>query len=328
MKQFAISLLVVGMLSIAAASQTASTTGSGSANTSVSPGQASGGASANQNVQAPGASANAGASGNAQVSHEPKGSGDSGRGSAGANASSTSNGAAHAGNSAALSEGSTVHAELTKSLDAKKCKPGDEVTAKVTEDVKSNGKVVVHKGSKVMGHVTEAQAHSKEHADSKLGIAFDKVMLSGGQELAFNGVIQAIAPPAQALVAASADQSSAVGGQSGPAPMAGGGGRAGGGLGGVAGGAVSTVGTTAGATTGAVGSVGGNLGSTVHGAAGGLTAQGGLTSASSGVIGLQGLNLSSATAAGAQGSLITSPTQNVKLDSGTQVLLRAVASAQ
>ena len=69
-----------------------------------------------------------------------------------------------------------LQAELSKSLDAKKAKPGDEVTAKLTQDVKADGKVVMHKGSRLVGHVTEAQAKSKENAESKLGIVFDKAV--------------------------------------------------------------------------------------------------------------------------------------------------------
>ena len=326
MKHFWTSFLAVSLLSMAVAAQTASTSGSGSANASVSPGQASAGANASQNAQAPGVSTGAGVAGNAQATHEQKGGHEAGARADGGG--SAAGGAGAMGSSALFSQGSTLHTELTKPVDAKKAKPGDEVTAKVTEDMKSDGKVVVHKGSKVVGHVTEAQARGKEHSDSRLGIAFDKVVLSGGQELAFNGVIQAIAPPAQALAAGSVDQGSDLGVAGGSGHVPSGGGRSGGGLGGVAGGAVSSVGATAGVATNTVGSVGSGVGGTVGGATGGLSAAGRLTGASSGVIGLQGLALNSASAATAQGSLITSPTQNVKLDSGTQVLLRSTASAQ
>ena len=293
MKHIWSSLIVVILLGIAAASQTAGASASGSANASVSPGQAAAGANAGQSTQTGGVSANSGAA-------------------AGANAS------------AFLTQGSTLHTELSKPLDAKKCKPGDEVTAKVTEDVKYNGKVVVHKGSKVVGHVTEVQAHSKEHADSRVGISFDKLMMSGGQEMAFSGVIQAIAPPVQAGAAAQAATTDTA---DGGARGFGGGRPAGGstGLGGVAGGAVSTVGSTAGAATHTAGSVGGDVGATAGAATRGLSTQGSLTAASTGVVGLQGLALASSTAANAQGSLITSPSQNVRLDSGTQMLLRVAA---
>ncbi len=59
--------------------------------------------------------------------------------------------------------------------------------------------MVLHKGSKLVGHVTEAQARTKENGESKLGIAFDKAVLKGGQEMAFNGVIQALAAPGTRL---------------------------------------------------------------------------------------------------------------------------------
>ena len=103
------------------------------------------------------------------------------------------------GASGALSSGTTLQAELTKSIDAKKAKPGDEVTAKLTQDVKARGKVVLHKGTKLVGHVTEAQAKSKENSESKLGMAFDKAVLKGGEEMAFNGVIQALGGPGTGL---------------------------------------------------------------------------------------------------------------------------------
>jgi hypothetical protein len=61
------------------------------------------------------------------------------------------------------------------------------------------------------------------------------------------------------------------------------------------------------------------------GSAAGLNTAGQLTSASSGVIGLQGLNLSSAAANSTQGSLITSVDRNVRLESGTQMVLRVAS---
>src|SRR5579859_3777969 len=81
-----------------------------------------------------------------------------------------------------IAPGSVIPVQLTKSIDVKKAKSGDEVVARVTQDMKGgNGDVVVPKDAKVMGHVTEAQKRSKEQKESQLGIAFDKlVMKSGG----------------------------------------------------------------------------------------------------------------------------------------------------
>jgi len=86
----------------------------------------------------------------------------------------------------------------------------------------------------------------------------------------------------------------------------------------------STTSTAGGAASGAVnGTVGG-----VANTAGGLSAQGALTGASHGVIGLQGLALESAASGSAPGSVISSASRNVRLDSGTQMLLQVTGSAQ
>jgi hypothetical protein len=50
-----------------------------------------------------------------------------------------------------------------------------------------------------------------------------------------------------------------------------------------------------------------------------------LTPQSSGVIGLGGLQLATQTATAAQGSMIPSGGKSVKLDSGTQILLRVTS---
>src|ERR1700728_597418 len=62
-----------------------------------------------------------------------------------------------------IAPGSVIPVELRKTIDAKKVKTGDEVEAKTTQDLKSNnGEVVLPKDTKVMGHITEVQARSKE----------------------------------------------------------------------------------------------------------------------------------------------------------------------
>jgi hypothetical protein len=263
-------------------------------------------------------------------------------GQAQASGSGAANGSAQAGpNNAAIAGGSAFNAELNHSLDSKKCKPGDSVTAHNTEAVKSDGKTVIPKGSKLVGHVTQAQSRANGESDSSLGIVFDKAILRNGQEVPLNVGIQALA------VAQSASSAGPGGIDTMGGAMAGGGGSAGGGrsggglLGGAtssAGGAVGTVAnTSAGAGGAATGAVGGAVNSTAHvagsagsaagGTVGGLNAAGQLTSNSRGVFGLNGLNLSSAASNSTQGSLITSAGKNVHLDSGTRMLLVSQADA-
>src|SRR5262249_6725436 len=238
MKNFWLLVGIAGLLSLMSPAQTVN--GSASGNASVSAGRADASAKASQNTQAAGASANANASAQGQVNTEHNAKHESNsKAGAGSGTTTSGAGARGTGTSGALASGTTLNAELMHSLDAKSCKPGDQVTAKLTEDVKSDGKVVVHKGSKLVGHVTEAQARSKDNADSRLGIVFDKAVSKSGQELSFNGAVQAVAPPVNAALSAAGDESSSI---SAPGPAGGGGARrSGGGGGGLLGGATSTV---------------------------------------------------------------------------------------
>jgi type IV secretory pathway VirB10-like protein len=245
----------------------------------------------------------------------------------GAQASNKSAGAtsAQAGQkSASLSSGTAMNAALSQPLDAKKNKPGDPVTARTTEAVKSDGKVLIPRGTRLLGHVTETKAREKGENESKLGIAFDKAILKNGQEIPLNATIQALA-------AAQTAASSSVGGDD-LATSGGGAARATGhATGGALGGVQSAAGGAAGAVTNTAANAGGvaggainsttNIAGAANGTTGGLNAAGQLTSASKGVFGLNNLNLSSAASNSAQGSVITSTSKNVHLDSGTQMLL-------
>ena len=270
-----------------------------------------------------GAQASSSASGSTSVQTDKSGA-------AASSNTSTSTSAKAGHSSASLSGGTAMNATLSQPVDAKKNKPGDQVTAKTTEAAKSEGKVVIPKGSKLIGHVTECKQRSKEEKESVLGIVFDKAILKNGEEIPLNVTIRALAA-AQTAAASSvgSDDLSAGGGAVGSA-RAGGGGA----LGGVrsTAGAATSAATNTAANTGGV--AGGAVNSTVNaagtarGAVGGLNAAGQLTSTSQGVFGLEGLNLNAAASNSTQGSLITSTSKNVHLDSGTQLLLVSQAQAQ
>jgi hypothetical protein len=272
-----------------------------------------------------GAQASSSAGGSAAVQADRSGAAASSNGS-----SSTS---AKAGqHSATLAGGTAMNASLSQPIDAKKNKPGDPVTAKTIEAVKSDGKVVIPRGTKLIGHVTECKQRSKEEKESALGIVFDKAILKNGEEVPMNVTVQALAAAQTATSSSVGNEDlSAGGGATGSGRSSGGGAL--GGVRSTAGGATGAVTNTA-ANAGGVAS--GTVNSTVNaagatrGAVGGLNAAGQLTSNSHGVFGLEGLNLSSAASNSTQGSLITSTSKNVHLDSGTQLLLvsQAQASAQ
>src|SRR5712671_5851291 len=236
---------------------------------------------------------------------------------------------------ASLASGTAFNAALSSPIDSKKCKPGDAVNAHTTEAVKSEGKTVIPKGSKLVGHVTQASARAKGESESALGIVFDKAILKNGQEIPLSAGIQAIAAAQSGASAAGSDMD-AMGGMGASAAGSGmAGGR--GALGGVtsaAGGAVGTVtntaanvGGVAGGTVNSAANAGGSIAGASKGAVGGLNAAGQLTSNSQGVFGLNGLNLSTAGSNATEGSLITSAGKNVHLESGTRMLLVSQAQA-
>ena len=230
-----------------------------------------------------------------------------------------------------LASGTTFNAVLSAPVDSKKCKEGDSVTAHSTEAVKSEGKTVIPKGSKLIGHVTQTSARANGQADSTLGIVFDKAILRNGQEIPLNVAIQALAS-AQSYASLAAPDLDTMGGMAGSAGASGmsGGRNALGDVTSTAGGAVGTVTNTA-ANVGGVG--GAPVGSTTNaagatsGAVGGLNVAGQFTSNSRGVFGLNGISLNAATSNTTQGSVITSTGKNVHLDCGTRMLLVSQAAA-
>jgi hypothetical protein len=88
----------------------------------------------------------------------------------------------------------TFTVELTKALDSKKVKVGDAVEAKLTGGITLPNGTPVARGTNLVGHVTVATARSSGGSDSTLGIVFDKITRSGGEDTPINGVVQAAAP--------------------------------------------------------------------------------------------------------------------------------------
>lgn len=98
---------------------------------------------------------------------------------------------------ATLASGMAILAGLNGSLDAKKAKVGDAISAHTIGAVKSaDGRTILPKGTKLVGHLGMALARSKGDGETVLGIAFDKAVLKDGGEVTLNVMLQAIAEPA------------------------------------------------------------------------------------------------------------------------------------
>jgi hypothetical protein len=199
-----------------------------------------------------------------------------------------------------LPSGTAVNAELNSSADSKKAKVGDKVEAHTTEEIKYAGKIIVPKGAKLEGRITEATARSKGDSGSTLAIQFDKAILKKGEEITLNVAILAIAAPQSDFSGGSPGGGSDPRGGASP-PTANG----------------SPMGTshTPTATPGTPnypGAADATMGSS--GAAQ-------LSPKSRGVYGLGDLKLMVASSNGSQTTVITSNGKNVRLDGGTRLLL-------
>jgi hypothetical protein len=215
-----------------------------------------------------------------------------------------------------LAPGSVIPVRLTKTIDAKKAKSGDEVDARVTQDMKTtSGQVLVPKDTVVVGHITEAQPRSKEQQESQVGIAFDHAVMKSGGDLPVPMSIQAvIGTPALNPNAGNGDNT----GGSTPPPnaMPSGGGMAPGNASGRSSG-------MGGGTPSAAPNSSTSTGQWPTAAASGSTTSANppITASTQGVVGISNLKLS-ATANSPQGSVVSSDKSNVKLANGTFMLLR------
>ena len=208
-----------------------------------------------------------------------------------------------------IAPGTILPVSLTKTIDAKKAKTGDEVVAKVTQDMKtSSGEVLVPKDTKVVGHVTEAQARSKEQKESQVGIAFDRAVMKDGGEMQMPMSIQAIIGPQNQN-----NQDNAGGGNgSGSVPAPGSGGNSG--TGRASGMAGSAPAPTTSPSSGA--------GNSPNDAQAGTNARPPITAQTEGVVGISDLKLTNSAPSANEGSVVSSEKNNVKLESGTLMLLR------
>jgi hypothetical protein len=91
----------------------------------------------------------------------------------------------------------SIFVTVKKTLDSSKVKEGDAVEVELSQSFKTPDGTLIAKGSKVVGHITEAKARAKGDARSELAITFDKINIAGGKQMFVKGIVQAVAPPAE-----------------------------------------------------------------------------------------------------------------------------------
>jgi hypothetical protein len=91
--------------------------------------------------------------------------------------------------------GTVLSVELSMKLDVRKCRANDKIEARTVADLLVHGQIVVPRNSEIIGHITEARAHSRLVPGSKVGITFDRLLVKDGREIPLQMMVQAIARP-------------------------------------------------------------------------------------------------------------------------------------
>jgi hypothetical protein len=201
--------------------------------------------------------------------------------------------------------GATLNSVLSDTVDARKCKPADTVKAKTSEDVKAGGIVVIPRGAKLVGHITEAQVAAKAGEQARLGFVFDRAELKDGRQIPLHTAFYALAAP----MGASIDHSSMSGGF---------------------GGGSNAVGSMVNASSRSSMDDASALGASNSrledlkpspGAIGGLNSKGTLYASTRGVFGLEDISLKPNTVPSSGSAVILADARTVHLGSGTRMLL-------
>src|SRR5437867_1207628 len=90
---------------------------------------------------------------------------------------------------------STVFAVLTNSLESSNAVAGQQLTLRSISDVAVGGEIVIPRGSKIIGRVTDVITKGKDRAGSGLAIVIEKVVKQDGTEIPVQAIIASVAAP-------------------------------------------------------------------------------------------------------------------------------------
>lgn len=218
-----------------------------------------------------------------------------------------------------LDSGTRLAGELQSTIDARKAKVGDQVVLKTTQAIKSEGRTVVSKGSRLIGHVTEVSQSTKSNSESRIGLLFDR--LEGGSlnmpiAATITSIVNARASARADDDLFASDASSSSSSRTGAGASRSSSANSGGLVGGVVNSTTSTVGNVVGGTTAAVGSTVDSTTNVVGSSATGVSRS------------LGGIQISQSSNTSVEGSSVLSlQGGNLRLDKGTTFNLVLTQSA-
>ena len=198
---------------------------------------------------------------------------------------------------------STLIAKLTGSLESRNATVGEEFTLQTLNDVVVEGQLVIPKGSKLLGHVSEAMTKGKTQPQSQLSLVIDKAVRQDGVEVPLQGIIAALAAPQDSSL--SDDPTYGMLHSNEPAQR------------GVSAGAIGSSSSTLPAASKAS-----STAAVATASLEGVNERTVLDENSQGCIGCEDLSLTWQLMAPPPTTVITSKGKNVKLRTGTQILLR------
>lgn len=74
-----------------------------------------------------------------------------------------------------IASGTRLAAQLQTAIDASKARVGDQIVLKTTDAIKAGDEVVVRKGARLIGHVTDVRRKTKGNIDSAVTLVFDRL---------------------------------------------------------------------------------------------------------------------------------------------------------
>ena len=94
---------------------------------------------------------------------------------------------------AKLLAGTTLDIRLAEAVDSGTAAIGQAVTAEVTRAIVVDGRTIVPRGATVQGEVSEVQPAKRFGGQGKIGVTYNSVRLPGGQTVALEGTMTAVA---------------------------------------------------------------------------------------------------------------------------------------
>jgi hypothetical protein len=91
-------------------------------------------------------------------------------------------------------EMSHVTGDLDGKLDSKTAKVGDRVALKIADKTQTSDGTLLPRGSRLVGHITQVQAHDNDRAIAQIAIVFDHAELKNGQSIPVHTLIRTVRP--------------------------------------------------------------------------------------------------------------------------------------